>query len=445
MIRVNIFCGSILAIVLAGCEARPPAVVLATVPYEPDSGSLAVRCGTLIDGIANEPSTDRVVVIRDGRIASIANGEPPRDLALLDLSAYTCLPGLINTHVHLSDVPERAADYSAYYRITDAEHRQTTTQNAAINLLTGFTSIRNPGDYFPQYVYEIRDAIRAGTAIGPRIWTAGPYLTIRGGGGDLVLPGYDESLIPPGSRLGVADTPEEFADAAERAIDAGADFLKVIASGAVFSFGTEPGAPEMTQQEIEAVVGVAKRHGLQVTAHVHSAQSGKDSALAGVDSIEHASLLDDEALTMIKERGIVLSMDVYNGTYTENVGREMGYPESIMQRNFDTTEAQRVVFEKAYALGIPITYGTDGAVLPHDMGGWQFGIMIERGMDPMDAIKSATSLPSKHMNMPEVGALEPGRLGDLVAVRGNPLDDPDVMKNVAVVIKGGLAFKLPDD
>ena len=138
-------------------------------------------------------------------------------------------------------------------------------------------------------------------------------------------------------------------------------------------------------------------------------------------------------------------MDVYNGTYTENVGREVGYPEEIMQRNFDTTEAQRVVFEKALRLGIPLTYGTDNGVLPHDMGGWQFAIMVERGMTPMEAIRSATSVPSVHMKMPDVGALEPGRMGDLVAVEGDPLEDIALLQDVAVVVKGGLVFKLPAD
>ena len=219
-----------------------------------------------------------------------------------------------------------------------------------------------------------------------------------------------------------------------------------MASGAVFSFGIEPGSPEMHQDDIEAVVKVAREHGLQVTAHVHSAQSGKDAVLAGVDSLEHASLLDDEAIALVAEHNVTLSMDVYNGTYTENVGREQGYPEIVMQRNFDTTEAQRIVFEKAYALGIPITYGTDGAVLPHRMGGWQFGIMVERSMTPMDAMRSAMSVAASHMGWEdEVGAVKPGLFGDLIAVRGNPLEDQEVMKDVSVVIKGGLAFKLPTE
>ena len=154
-----------------------------------------------------------------------------------------------------------------------------------------------------------------------------------------------------------------------------------------------------------------------------------------------AEAFDEE---LVAEHGVSLSMDVYNGTYTENVGRDEGYPEHIMQRNFDTTEAQRVVFEKAYARGIAITYGTDAAVLPHDMGGWQFGIMVERGMKPMDAMRSAMSVAARHMGWEDrVGAIKPGLYGDLIAVRGDPLEDQGVMKDVEVVIKGGLAFKLP--
>jgi imidazolonepropionase-like amidohydrolase len=436
-----------LLFLVAACDASPPAPFLSAVPFEPDSGNLSIRCGALIDGIADEPFEDQLVIIRDGRFDRISKfAQPPEDIVFLDLGDYTCMPGLINTHVHLADVPYYTHDYSIYYGLTEEKLAQTATENAATNLMTGFTTVRNVGDYYPEPVYDIRREIRAGTATGPRIQTAGPYLTIPGGGGDIVLPGYDESEIPAAIRTGVASSPAEFADAARRAIDNGAEFLKVIASGAVFSFGIEPGAPEMSQEDIAAVVDVARQNGLKVTAHVHSAQSARDAVLAGVDSLEHASLLDDAAIALVAEHGVSLSMDVYNGTYTENVGREQGYPEQIMQRNYDTTEAQRIVFEKAYALGVPITYGTDAAVLPHDMGGWQFGIMVERGMTPMDAMRSAMSVAARHVGWEDrVGAIKPGLYGDLVAVSGNPLEDQDVMKEMQVVIKGGLVFKMPDE
>ncbi len=430
--------------VLAGCQSPPPPTVVET-PYVADSGDIAVLCGATVDGLADDVLERRLIIIRDGRIASVQaeNMRPPDDLTFLDLSDYTCLPGLINTHVHLAGIAEDSSDYTIYYRRSRQETDDLTDNSALETLLTGFTTVRNIGDYFPLAIYDVRDRIAGGEVIGPRIQTAGPWLTIPGGGGDLVIPGHDESEIPAAVRTGVASGPDEFRDKARLAVAGGADLLKVIASGAVFAFGGVPGAPEMTQEEIAAVVEVAREAGIKVTAHVHSAQSGRDAILAGVDSLEHASLLDDETIALAAEYGVAFSMDVYNGTYTENVGRELGFPEEFMRKNYETTEAQRVVFEKAYALGIPILYGTDGSVLPHDMGGWQFEIMVERGMSPMDALKSATSLAAEHMEMSDdVGAIEVGRYGDLVAVRSNPIDDIGIMKTVDVVIKGGLIFKL---
>ena len=431
-------------LLIAGCGS--PDASLTSAPYAPDSGSIAVRCGLLIDGLRNDPLPYRLVVIEDGRITSVDvdTGEAPSGLPVLDLTDYTCLPGLINTHVHFDGYPEDSVDYSVYYKRTTEDHNRIARDIAATTLQTGFTTVRNVGAWFPNAIYNVREAIRAGEAPGPRIRTAGPYLTIPGGGGDLTFPEIPPDKIPPESQTGIASTPEEFADRAQAAIDNGADFLKVIASGAVFSVGTNPGAPEMTQADIAAVVDVARNAGIKVTAHVHSAQSGKDAVLAGVDAIEHASLLDDEAIALVAENDVALSMDVYNGTYTDTVGREQGYPEVFLQRNYDTTEAQRVVFEKALKKGITILYGTDAGVLPHEMGGWQFGIMVERGMAPMDALKSATSVAAEHMGLDaDVGALAVGRFGDLVAVKTNPLSDIEVMKDVPVVIKGGLVFKMP--
>ncbi|MEM7433011.1 MAG: amidohydrolase family protein [Pseudomonadota bacterium] len=436
-----------LLIFIVGCTAREP-VELSAAPYTSDSGNLFIKCGALIDGVSESVATETWIAIEAGRIAErtyAGNGIDP-SAAILDLSDYTCLPGLINTHVHLATYPEDALDYSVYERRTDADHLRITLENAEITLKTGFTTVRNVGEFFPEPIYAGQELINAGEAVGPRIFAAGPYLTIPGGGGDLITPELPVERIPPAARQGVATTPDEFADRARKAIENGADHLKVIASGAVFSFGSDPGAPEMTEDDIRAVVEVAHAAGLQVTAHVHSAQSGKDAVRAGVDSIEHASLLDDEALRMVADAGVALSMDVYNGTYTDTIGREQGYPENYLRRNYDTTEAQRVVFEKAYAAGITILYGTDAGVLPHTMGGWQFGIMVDRGMSPMDAIFSATSWAADHMNISDdVGAIEVGRYGDLIAVKGNPLDDITVLQDVDVVIKGGLVFKLPPD
>ncbi len=411
---------------------------------------IIIRCGVLIDGVSDEPLLHRDVAVRDGRIMSVKTaGSVPHNIespVLIDLSELTCLPGLINTHVHFDGNPEDSVDYSIYARRTADETLQLVLDNAKTTLLTGFTTVRHMGAWFPDTIYRARALIEQGKALGPRIQTAGPYLTIPGGGGDLTFPEIPPEEIPAESQQGIASNPQEFAARAEAAIAAGADFLKVIASGAVFSVGTAPGAPEMSRADIEAVVAVAKQYGKKVTAHVHSDQSGQDAIHAGVDSLEHASLLEDSTIALAAERGVAFSMDVYNGTYTDTIGREQGYPEVFLKRNTDTTEAQRVVFEKAYREGVTLLYGTDAAVLPHDMGGWQFAIMIERGMRPMDAIRSATSVAAEHMGLSQdIGAIVSGRTADLIAVRGDPLTDPKILRQVDAVIQGGTVIQLPDD
>ena len=404
---------------------------------------LRIVCGSLIDGVSNHPLRSQTLTISDGTIISISATLPSTQIDL-DLGDYTCLPGLINTHVHFDVNPEDAADYGVYARRTQANNLALILRNAETTLRTGFTTVRHAGAWFPDALASAKAKIDAGHALGPRIQSAGPYLTIPGGGGDLTFPEIPTDKIPTESQQGIASTPKEFAARAQSAIANGAEFLKVIASGAVFSTGTEPGAPEMHQDDIAAVVAVAKQHGVKVTAHVHSDQSGQDAILAGVNSLEHASLLSDATIALAVESNVALSMDVYNGTYTDTVGRELGYPEVFIQRNHDTTEAQRVVFEKAVAAGATILYGTDAGVLPHDMGGWQFKIMVERGMTPMQAIKSATSVAARHMGLDdEVGALHEGFAADIIAVRGNPILDLTRLRDVSVVLKGGVVIRTP--
>jgi len=429
---------------LSGCEqSSGPDNPQQTSNYPAE---IVVQCGRLIDGVSDEPRLNQSVHIRGDRIVRIEaqDAAPPltSQAIIHDLTEFTCLPGLINTHVHFDGNPEDSVDYSVYARRTPDETLQLILDNANTTLLTGFTTVRHVGAWFPDAVYRARELIDSGQAPGPRIQTAGPYLTIPGGGGDLTFPEIPAEDIPAESQQGIASTPEEFAARAEAAIAAGADFLKIIASGAVFSVGTAPGAPEMTRADIEAVVTVAKRHGKKVTAHVHSDQSGQDAIRAGVDSLEHASLLKENTIELAATQGVAFSMDVYNGTYTDTIGREQGYPDVFLQRNRDTTEAQRLVFEKAYEKGVTLLYGTDAAVLPHDMGGWQFATMVERGMRPMDAIRSATSVAAEHMGLSaDVGAVAPGRVADLIAVRGDPLTDAEILRDVAVVMQAGVIVK----
>ncbi|MDH4048314.1 MAG: amidohydrolase family protein [Gammaproteobacteria bacterium] len=415
-------------------------------PYVPDSGSIALRCGLLIDGIGDAAIPDRLVLIRDGRIASISPGKSrvPASTKRLDLSAYTCLPGLIDTHTHITDHAGETRDLSIYYKRSIDEERRISRTNAEITLFAGFTTVRNVGAYSGWSGRDIRDHINAGQVAGPRVQTAGFYLTIPGGGGDLVIPGIPEENIPFHVRMGVARGADAFRKKAEAAVAGGADVLKIIASGAVLAYGGIPGSPEMTPEEIAAVVEVGHAAGIKVTAHAHGAQSIKESILAGADSIEHASLADDEAIALAAERQVAFSMDVYNGDYIATVGREQGWPEEFLRKNDETVDVQREVFKKAYKAGVPIIYGTDSAVYPHGDNALQFAIMVGLGMAPMDAIKTSTSVAAEYIGwQDDVGAIEHGRFGDLIAVKGNPLEDITVLQKVSVVVKGGLVFKMP--
>ncbi|HXV62504.1 MAG TPA: amidohydrolase family protein [Vicinamibacteria bacterium] len=436
---------AVLLVLLWACrspEPRLPAIVEGV--HEPDSGSLLVRCGRLIDGLSDELVEGVDVLIADGTITQVGVGlGAPADVPVLDLAAYTVLPGLIDMHSHLADYAGSTRDLSVYYLRTPEEQVEFGRENVRKTLLSGFTSARDMGTYIAWADRTLRDEISRGQLIGPRMQVSGYYLTVPGGGGDLVIPGFDEKDIPERVRLGVARGPEGFREKARAAVAGGADVLKVIASGAVLAYGGVPGEPEMTPEEIEAVAEVAHAAGLKLAAHAHGARSIKEAILAGADTIEHASLIDDEAIALAREHGVALSMDVYNGDYIATEGKKEGWPEEFLRKNQETTEAQRKGFTKAYEAGVDIVYGTDSAVYPHGDNAKQFHIMVERGMKPMDAIRAATSVAARHMGWGDrVGAVEPGRLGDLIAVRGNPLDDITLLENVSVVIKGGLVFKL---
>jgi imidazolonepropionase-like amidohydrolase len=398
---------------------------------------VTVYCGTLVDGIADEPLPERTVSIFNGRIDSVTAGPPTND-NFIDLADYTCLPGLIDTHAHIVEGDGDTADLSVYFERSEEEQLAIGANLAFKTLNAGFTTVRNVGNYSAWLDRTLRDRINKGEIEGPRVQIAGFYLTIPGGGGDLLIPGYPEEDIPPRIRTGVARGADQFREKAELAVAGGAEVLKVIASGAVLAYGGVPGAPEMSPEELRAVAEVAHAAGIRMTAHAHGAESIKQAILAGADSIEHASLADDEAVALAVEHDVAFSMDVYNGTHIATIGREQNWPEEFLRKNDETTEAQRQVFTKAHAAGVPVIYGTDSGVYPHGDNARQFAIMVERGMTPMAAIKAATSVAARYIGWADdVGAIEAGRYGDLIAVRADPLADIRALERVDVVIKGG--------
>jgi imidazolonepropionase-like amidohydrolase len=426
---------------LAACARTPVPPAIEKVPFEPDSGSIAIQCGSLIDGLADEPIGHSTVVIRKGRIESVTPGlSDPPGLPLLDLRDYTCLPGLIDMHTHVTEAPEDMADVSVYLRRTPDEQVELSRRQAGVTLRAGFTTIRNVGSYDAWMDRALRDGIDSGKVVGPRMQIVGFYLTTPEGGGDLVVPGVKFDDIPGRFHTGVARTPDEFRVKARQAIEGGATALKVIASGAVLGHGSEPGSPEVDEESLKAIAEVAHASDLKLAAHAHGALSIKQAIRAGADTIEHASLIDEEGIQMAHDKKVALAMDVYNGDYIA----KQNWSEDFLRKNDETTEAQRQAFKRAYAAGAPIVFASDAGVYPHGLNAHQFPVMVRLGMTPMDAIRSATSVAAHYLGWEDrVGALAPGRFGDLIAVKGDPLEDISRLQDVAAVVKGGLVFAKP--
>ncbi len=447
------------ACALLGCPSAPPAeppatapdkpapgLTLTQVPFTADSASLGILCGALIDGLADAPLANQRLIVEDGRITAIGPTlEFAHALPVLDLSSYTCAPGLIDMHTHIMESPDDTADLSVYFTHTLEKTLSTGRKLAHRTLLSGFTSVRNLGVYYGFSSAQLRDEIAAGQSLGPRMQIAGTYLTIPGGGGDLLVPDVDEADVPAHLRLGVSSGEAAFAQAAQAAIARGADVIKVIASGAVLAYGGVPGAPEMSEAEIAAVVEVAERANIRVAAHAHGAESIKQAIRAGVSTVEHASLLDEEAIEMAARHQVALSMDVYGGDWIAEEGRRQNWPDEFIRKNDETTLAQRQGFKKAHAAGVPIVFGSDAGIYPHGLNGRQFAYMVQWGMSPMEAIKAATSLAAKYMGWEaQVGSLQVGRYADLIALDGDPLAQIKLMEQPVVVIKGGHLIKAPD-
>ena len=398
--------------------------------------SLYIEAGRLIDGVSNDVRTGQCITVEAERIKAVGPcGPTPDGAKRLDWLAFTVLPGLIDLHTHLADLGQ-SADLAVPIKASPAETALVGARNARVTLEAGFTSVRDVGTYRGLTDVTLRNAIDRGDVPGPRMWVAGAYITIPKGGGELngVVP---NEQLPPDMRLGVAATPEEAAKKTAFLLDQGADFIKTIATGAVLAIGTEPGAPELTEDQWRAGVKVAHARGKRVTAHAHGAEGIKTAIRAGVDSIEHASLADEEALLLAKKHGTWLAMDIYNGTYIDEEGTKQGWPEEYLRKNRETTDAQRAAFRRAVELGVNIGYATDAGVYPHGLNARQFQGMVKYGMTPMQAIQSATGRAAEEMGRGDVGAIVPGRYADMVAIKADPLADITALERIDHVMKGG--------
>ena len=401
-----------------------------------------VIAGHLIDVDAGQVLVNQAIHLSGDRILAVApvSDGIPEGLPVIDLSDSYVTPGLIDAHAHLIGELDTGHGYAGLVTTTAARETLVGVRNAAATVRAGFTTVRDVGSFRAFTDIALRDAISNGWVLGPRMLCAGAFITVPSGGGDITGLAIDvDGGLPRELRFGVVKNVDEVRDAVRRILHGGAELIKVIATGAVLTEGTTPGAPEFNEAEIRAAVEEAALYGVHVAAHAHGAEGIKRAVRAGVRSIEHGSLMDDESIAMMADTGTYLVADIYCGDYIEETGRRDGWSENVLRKNQETTDAQREGFTKAVAAGVRIAYGTDTGVYPHADVALQLPYMVRHGMTPMQGLQAATSVAAECMGWQDrVGSIAAGKSADLVAVAADPLaTNLESLTKVSFVMKGG--------
>jgi imidazolonepropionase-like amidohydrolase len=411
----------------------------------PAPKTVYIRAGHLFDATSDNMRDNVVIQVVGDRIQSVAPAESaqiPRGATVIDLSHATVLPGLIDCHVHLDS---RADRYDEIYRFKDTPFSKAfaAVVHARKTLEAGFTSVRDVGS-LPFLAVDLRNSINEGLVPGPRIVASGPPISITGGHGDLnnYSPQTRVSMFPEERDFQIADGVDQVRHVVRAQVKYGVDVIKILATGGVLSKGDSPGAPQFTPEELKAAAEEAHMAGRKIAAHAHGTQGIKNAILAGIDSIEHASLIDDEGIRLAKERGVYLVMDIYNDDYIRGKAVEFGLPKENVEKEKMVGELQRENFQKAMKAGVKMSFGTDAGVYPHGDNAKQFAYMVKYGMTPAQAIRAATSSAADLIGRAkDVGTVEPGKYADLIAVSADPLKDVRVLENVGFVMKGGVVYK----
>ena len=385
--------------------------------------------------------SDQVILIRDSRIERVGKGvEIPPNTTIVDLSKMTVLPGLIDCHTHLAD-GAGSGDPLAQFKKTAAQVALESVPNARAMLESGFTTVRDVGTYRALGDVALRDAINRGDIVGPRMYVAGAYVTISGGAGALTGLAPDISL-PWDLHYGEANSPWEVRKVIRQLAHDGVDHIKILSSGAVLTHGSNPKSQEFTPEELQAAVDEASHFGLRVEAHAHSPEGIKNAIRAGVASVEHATMIDDEGIALAKQHGTYLDMDIYDEECIQEDGRKGNVPADFLEHDAQLGQIQRDNFRKAVAAGAKMSFGTDAGVCAYGTSAKQFAFMVRYGMTPMQAIQAATSSAADLLgHSSEVGSIKSGKFADIIAVSGDPLADIRTLEDVKFVMKAGKIYK----
>ena len=398
-----------------------------------EAKTVVVSADHMLDVASGRLLDNPQVTITDGRITHIGHrGDPMAKVdSTIDLKGQTLLPGLIDMHVHLDSSP-LFSGYN-YYQKSDRFWSVLQTQHAKATLHAGFTTVRVVGSQDFDDV-GLREAIDDGFVEGPRLVTAAYAMGATGGHCDETFLPQDYHAKSPYT----IDSPEQAVHNVRELRKYGATVIKICATGGVFSHGDTPGAQQLALEEMKAVVDEAHMDGLKVAAHAHGASGIKDAIRAGVDTIEHASLVDDEGIRLAVQKGAYFSMDIYNTDYTQAEGAKNGVLPENMKKDADIGEIQRQNYKKALKAGVKMVYGTDAGIYPHGDNAKQFAVMVRYGATPLQAIQSATITASQALGWDkDVGQIAVGQYGDIIAVAGNPLDDVTKLERPQMVMKGG--------
>jgi len=420
---------SFVCVVVLFCSAALPAQVT------------VIKAGKLIDPEAGTVLKDQTILVRDGKVEAVGqNLVIPPAAQTIDLTAETVLPGLIDCHTHLAD-GARETDPLTQFEKTAAQVALESVPNARAVLESGFTTVRDVGVYRALTDIALRDAINRGYIVGPRMFVAGANVTIPGGAGGATGLAPDIPL-PWDLHYGEANSPWEVRQVIRKLAHDGADHIKILSSGAVLTHGSNPRAQEFTLEELQAAVDEASHFGLRVESHAHSPQGIKNAIRAGVASVEHATMIDDEGIALAKQRGTYLDMDIYDEECIEEDAHRNNMPLDFLAHDAGLAQMQREGFRKAVQAGVKMSFGTDAGVCAYGLSAKQFAFMVRYGMTPMQAVQSATINAADLLGKRELlGSLKPGKYADLIAVSGDPLADVSVLERVDFVMKKGKVYK----